>query len=115
MTDTLTLDGFEAIKSKQRATWSSGDYPVIGTTLQLVGETLCEAVDIVAGSRVLNVAAGNGNAALAAARRGADVIATDYVEELLERTRQRAAADGVPIATRTADAENLPFDDETFD
>jgi ubiquinone/menaquinone biosynthesis C-methylase UbiE len=106
---------FEAVKAKQQATWASGNYAVIGTTLQIVGENLCEAVDIAAGSRVLDVAAGNGNASLAAARRGAEVIASDYVDALLERAKQRAEADGLPLETRVADAENLPFDDGTFD
>jgi ubiquinone/menaquinone biosynthesis C-methylase UbiE len=115
MTDTLSLEDLQAIKAKQQATWASGDYAVIGTTLQLVGESLCEAVDIEAGSRVLDVAAGNGNASLAAARRGADFTATDYVEALLDRARRRAEADGLPLETRVADAEDLPFDDGTFD
>jgi ubiquinone/menaquinone biosynthesis C-methylase UbiE len=113
--DTLTLDALEAIKTKQQATWASGDYSVIGTTLQLVGEQLCEAVDIVAGSSVLDVAAGNGNASLAAARRGAAVLATDYVGDLLEITRRRAEVEALPIEIRTADAEALPFDDGSFD
>jgi ubiquinone/menaquinone biosynthesis C-methylase UbiE len=115
MSDTLTLEDIEAIKHKQQATWASGNYAAIGTTLQLVGESLCEAVDIAAGSYVLDVAAGNGNAALAAARRGGNVIATDYVDDLLERARLRAEADGLPLTTRVADAEDLPFDDATFD
>jgi SAM-dependent methyltransferase len=106
---------YDAIKSRQQATWSSGDYAVIGTTLQIVGETLCEAVDVAAGERVLDVAAGNGNAALAAARRGADVVATDYVPALLERAQVRAASDGLMLTTREADAETLPFDNTTFD
>ena len=109
-----TID-LEAIKSRQQATWSSGNYSVIGTTLQIVGETLCEAVDVRAGARVLDVAAGNGNASLAAARRGADVVATDYVEALLDQARRRAEADGLPLETRVADAENLPFEDGSFD
>ena len=109
-----TVD-FEAIKVRQQGTWSSGDYAVIGTTLQIVGETLCEAVDVAAGERVLDVAAGNGNASLAAARRGAEVIASDYVPALLQGTRERAASDGLAIETREADAEALPFADATFD
>jgi SAM-dependent methyltransferase len=109
-----TVD-LEAVKSRQQQTWSSGDYAMIGTTLQIVGESLCEALDVAAGSRVLDVAAGNGNAALAAARRGCDVTATDYVEALLDRARRRADADGLPLETRVADAENLPFDDASFD
>jgi ubiquinone/menaquinone biosynthesis C-methylase UbiE len=115
MSDTLTLEDLEAIKQKQQATWASGDYAVIGTTLQIVGESLCEAVDAPAGSLVLDVAAGNGNASLAAARRGCDVTATDYVDELLEGARRRAAAEGLPLKTRIADAEDLPFDDGSFD
>ena len=115
MTTTLTSDALAAVKAKQQSTWASGDYAVIGTSLQLVGELLCEAVDIVAGTDVLDVAAGNGNAALAAARRGADVIASDYVDRLLGLARQRAHAEGLPLRTEVADAEHLPFADETFD
>jgi ubiquinone/menaquinone biosynthesis C-methylase UbiE len=115
MTDTLTLDALAAVKEKQQATWASGDYAVIGTSLQIIGEQLCESVDVSAGQSVLDVAAGNGNAALAAARRGCDVTATDYVESLLERARRRADADGLPLITQVADAEDLPFDDASFD
>jgi ubiquinone/menaquinone biosynthesis C-methylase UbiE len=115
MTEALDLDAFEAIKEKQQATWASGDYAVIGTTLQIVGESLCETLDVTAGSQVLDVAAGNGNASLAAARRGCEVVATDYVDALLEQARRRAAADGVPLATQVADAEALPFEDGRFD
>ena len=116
MTTTTPTDiDFEAIKSKQQATWGSGDYAVIGTTLQIVGETLCEAVDVSAGQRVLDVAAGNGNASLAAARRGAAVTATDYVGALLEGTAARAASDGLQVECRQADAEALPFEDGSFD
>ena len=115
MSDTLTLDALEAIKQRQQATWASGDYAVIGTTLQLVGETLCEAVDVAAGWRVLDVAAGNGNAALAAARRGCEVTASDYVDDLLAGARRRAAAEGLPLETEVADAEALPFEDGAFD
>jgi ubiquinone/menaquinone biosynthesis C-methylase UbiE len=114
-TATTTTPDLEAVKATQRVTWGAGDYAVIGTTLQIVGESLCEAVDIAAGSRVLDVAAGNGNASLAAARRGADVIASDYVEALLDRAAARAAADGLPLTTRVADAEALPFADADFD
>ena len=114
-TSTATPPDFEAVKTKQQATWSSGDYAVIGTTLQLVGENLCEAVDVSAGQRVLDVAAGNGNVSLAAARRGCDVLATDYVGALLEGTAARAEAEGLRIECREADAENLPFEDGSFD
>jgi ubiquinone/menaquinone biosynthesis C-methylase UbiE len=106
---------FAALKVRQRAAWSSGDYAVVGTTLQIVGEDLCEALDLRAGQKVLDVAAGNGNAALAAAHRWCDVTATDYVPELLARARERAAAEGLEITFREADAEALPFDDRSFD
>jgi ubiquinone/menaquinone biosynthesis C-methylase UbiE len=104
-----------ALKARQQAAWSSGDYAVVGTTLQIVGEELCEALDVRAGQQVLDVAAGNGNASLAAARRWCDVVATDYVPALLERARERAAAERLDIAFREADAEALPFPDESFD
>jgi ubiquinone/menaquinone biosynthesis C-methylase UbiE len=104
-----------AVKSRQQATWSSGDYAVIGTTLSITGEMLCEAVDLRAGQRVLDVAAGNGNATMAAARRWADVTSTDYVPALLERGRARAAAERLPVVFQEADAEQLPFADGSFD
>jgi SAM-dependent methyltransferase len=104
-----------AVKSRQQATWSSGDYAVIGTTLSLTGELLCEAVDLRPGQRVLDVAAGNGNATLAAARRWGDVTSTDYVPALLERGRARAAADRLPVTFQEADAEQLPFADSSYD
>ena len=103
------------IKSRQQAAWSSGDYAVVGTTLQIVGEQLCEALDLRAGQSVLDVAAGNGNVTLAAARRGGDVTSTDYVPALLERGRARAAAEGLSITMQEADAEALPFADASFD
>ena len=105
----------ETLKAQQRGAWSSGDYAVVGTTLQIVGETLCEALDVRAGQRVLDVAAGNGNVALAAARRWCDVVATDYVPALLERARLRATADGLELRVQEADAEALPFADASFD
>ncbi len=113
-TRTATPD-YTAIKARQQATWASGDYAVIGTTLQIVGETLGESLDLRAGERVLDVAAGNGNATLAAARRHTDVTSTDYVPQLLERARQRAEAEGARVRFQTADAENLPFADGSFD
>ncbi len=112
--NTSTID-FDVVKTRQQATWSAGDYAVIGTALQVIGESLCEAVDLAAGSRVLDVAAGNGNAALAAARRGGQVTAVDYVPSLLERIRARADADGLVVETRTGDAEALELADASFD
>ena len=103
------------IKQRQQATWSSGDFAVIGVTLQIVGESLAEAADIRAGERVLDVAAGNGNATLAAARRFAEVTSTDYVLDLLDKGRARAAAEGLQVEFRIADAEDLPFEDGSFD
>ena len=104
-----------AVKTKQHLAWSSGDYAVVGTTLQIVGESLCEALDLRAGERVLDVAAGNGNATLAASRRWCDVVSTDYVPTLLERGRARASAEGLPVQFEQADAENLPYTDHGFD
>ena len=104
-----------AVKAKQQAVWSSGDYAVIGTTLQIVGEQLAEAMDLRAGQTVLDVAAGNGNATLAAARRWCEVTSTDYVESLLARGRKRAEAEGLQVKFQFADAENLPFADASFD
>src|SRR5215510_5233713 len=109
-----TID-LATIKRRQQAAWGSGDYAIIGTTLQMVGERLCEAVDLRSSQRVLDVAAGNGNATLAAARRFADVVATDYVGTLLERGRERAKAERLPVTFQEADAENLPFPDASFD
>jgi ubiquinone/menaquinone biosynthesis C-methylase UbiE len=106
---------FATIKSRQQVAWAAGDYAVVGTTLQIVGEMLCEAVDLRSNQRVLDVAAGNGNASLAAARRFADVVSTDYVGALLERGRQRADAERLPVTFREADAENMPFSDASFD
>jgi ubiquinone/menaquinone biosynthesis C-methylase UbiE len=104
-----------AIKTQQQATWASGDYAVIGITLQIVGEQLAEAVDLRAGERVLDVAAGNGNATLAAARRFAQVTSTDYVPALLGKAATRAAAEGLDISFQAADVEDLPFADASFD
>jgi ubiquinone/menaquinone biosynthesis C-methylase UbiE len=106
---------FKALKARQQAAWSSGDYALIGTTLQIVGEDLCEALDVRSGHKVLDVAAGNGNASLAAARRWCEVVATDYVTALLERASERAAAERLAIEFRQADAEALPFADGSFD
>lgn len=104
-----------AIKTRQQGAWSSGDYAVVGTTLQIVGEELCEALDLRADQRVLDVAAGNGNVSLAAARRWCDVVATDYVPALLDRARERAEAERLPLTIQEADAEALPFANGSFD
>jgi ubiquinone/menaquinone biosynthesis C-methylase UbiE len=103
------------LKTRQHAAWSSGDYAIVGTTLQIVGEQLCEALDMRSGQKVLDVAAGNGNATLAAARRWCDVVSTDYVPGLLERGQLRAKAEGLPVEFKVADAEALPFSDAAFD
>nr|RAV90409.1 SAM-dependent methyltransferase [Aerococcus tenax] len=109
-----TVD-FEAIKARQQVAWGSGDYAMIGTTIQIVGETLCEAVDLRSGQQVLDVAAGNGNATLAAARRFGNVISTDYVGALLLRGKERADAERLTVKFQEADAEALPFADASFD
>ena len=106
---------YEAIKAKQNIAWGSGDYSKVGTTLQIVGEQLCEAIDLKADAEVLDIAAGNGNFSLAAARRFADVTSTDYVPSLLEASKVRAEAEGHDIDYQVADAENLPFHDGGFD
>ncbi|WP_298352727.1 class I SAM-dependent methyltransferase [Rhodoblastus sp.] len=111
----LAPPALQEVKARQRDAWSSGDYGVIGATIQIVGEQLCESVDLRAGQFVLDVAAGNGNASLAAARRWCEVTSTDFVPQLLERGRLRAAADGFSIDFREADAEALPFADQSFD
>jgi ubiquinone/menaquinone biosynthesis C-methylase UbiE len=104
-----------AVKARQQGAWASGNYAVVGTTLQIVGERLCESLDLRAGERVLDVAAGNGNATLAAARRWCEVTSTDYVPALLEQGRRRAEAEGLTVDFLPADAEALPFSDEHFD
>lgn len=110
----VTID-LKTVKVRQQGAWSSGDYAIVGTTLQIVGEELCEALDLRAGQTVLDVAAGNGNVSLAAARRWCDVVATDYVPSLLDRARERADAERLPMTFREADAEALPFADGSFD
>ncbi|WP_420349802.1 class I SAM-dependent methyltransferase [Pelagibius sp.] len=112
---TQPATGLDAVKAKQQAAWASGDYAIIGTTLQIVGEQLCETADLRPGAKVLDVAAGNGNATLAAARRFCQVTATDYVETLLDKARARAAAERLEVAFEIADAEALPYPDASFD
>jgi ubiquinone/menaquinone biosynthesis C-methylase UbiE len=111
----LSPSELQTIKGRQQMTWASGDFGRVGVTLQVVGESLAEAAGVNAGERVLDVAAGNGNASLAAARRFARVTSTDYVPELLEQGRRRAEADGLDIEFQVADAEALPFADDSFD
>ena len=115
MIATQSQPDLTAVKSRQQATWSSGDYAVVGTTLSITGEMLCEAVNLRPDQRVLDVAAGNGNATLAAARRWTDVTSTDYVPALLERGRARAEAERLPVTFQEADAEDLPFTDGSLD
>ena len=104
-----------AVKTRQQAAWSSGDYAIVGTTLQIVGETLCEAMDLRSGQKVLDVAAGNGNVSLAAARRWCDVTTSDYVPSLLDRARERADGERLSLTCEEADAEDLPYGDGAFD
>jgi SAM-dependent methyltransferase len=106
---------FAALKTRQQAAWSTGDYAVIGTTLQIVGESLAEACDLKTDEQVLDVAAGNGNVTLAAARRGCVVTSTDYVGTLLERGAERARAERLEVSFQIADVEALPFADARFD
>ena len=115
LSPSAAIDPLVALKQKQQAAWGSGDYSVVGTTLQIVGETLCEAADVQSGEHVLDVAAGNGNATLAAARRGAGVTSTDYVGSLLDAGRARAQAERLDVQFQTADAEELPFAPGRFD
>ena len=109
------MPDLSAVKTRQQATWASGDFAAVGSTMQLMAELLAEALDLRSGSLVLDVAAGNGNSTLAAARRGCRVTSTDYVPALLERGRMRAEAEGWNVSFQTADAEALPFADASFD
>ena len=113
--ETAITPDYEAIKSKQNAAWASGNYASIGVTLQIVGEELAEAMDLAPDSRLLDVAAGNGNATLAFARRWCQVTSTDYVDSLLARGRDRAEAEGLDVRFQIADAECLPFEGGEFD
>ncbi len=106
---------YSAIKAKQQQVWGSGDYSQVGSTLQITGEELCESMDLHSGQSVLDVAAGNGNATMAAARRFCEVTSTDYVEALLNESKQRAQANHLAVNYQQADAEALPFEDESFD
>ena len=114
-TSSVAAPDLAAVKTRQQAAWSSGDYAVVGSTLQIVGEELCEALDLRSGQTVLDVAAGNGNVTLAAARRWCNVTSTDYVPALLECGNKRAEAEGWTVKFKQADAEALPFVDGGFD
>jgi SAM-dependent methyltransferase len=114
-TNMTQVPDLAAVKTRQQAMWASGDFAVVGTTLQIVGESLCEAVDLTASSRVLDVACGNGNAALAAARRFCKVTGLDYVPALIERAKERARGDRLEIEFVVGDAERMPFQDAQFD
>ena len=111
---TATID-YAAIKNNQRAGWETGDYPRVGNTLQIIAEQLVEAADVRAGQRVLDVACGQGNAALAAARRFAEATGVDYARNLLDQGRERAAAEHLPVTYQEGDAEALPVPDASFD
>jgi ubiquinone/menaquinone biosynthesis C-methylase UbiE len=111
---TSTTIDYEAIKKNQRAGWETGDYPRVGNTLQLIAELLAEAADLRAGERVLDVACGQGNAALAAARRFAEATGVDYAVNLLEQGRERAAAEHLPVTFVEGDAEDLPLPDASY-
>jgi len=115
MTTSPTRPDLSTIKARQQKTWSSGDYAVIASRIVLVSELLADAADLRAGSRVLDVACGNGNATLAAARSGAHAVGVDYVPELIEGARGRAVTEGLDVEFRLGDAENLPVDDASVD
>ena len=115
MTSTLVSPDFTAVKQRQQEMWASGDYSLVAARIQPIAERLCETADLQAGWRVLDVATGSGNAALAAARSGCSVVGIDYVPALLEVGRRRAAAEGLDVELRSGDAEEIPFADGTFD
>ncbi len=106
---------FASLKERQRATWATGDYATVGLRIQIVGEMLVEALDLRAGERVIDVAAGNGNVTMAAARRFAEVTSTDFVQSLLDKGAERAGAEGLSVHFQVADAEALPYADQSFD
>lgn len=117
MTQTIeaATPDYEAIKSKQQETWSSGDFHLVAARIMPIAEQLVDTADLHAGWRVLDVATGSANAAIAAARMGCTVVGVDYVPALLERGRRRAAAEGLAIELVEGDAEALPFPDDSFD
>ena len=109
------MSDWGTVKQRQQQAWATGDFSMIGVGVTLVGELLCEAVELHAGERVLDVATGSGNAALAAARRGCEVTGIDYVPALLDRARERATVERLPATFDLGDAENIPFPDASFD
>ena len=117
MTSTIETPApdFGAIKERQRQAWESGDFAVVAARIVLVAEQLCDTADLRAGWRVLDVATGSGNAAIAAARHGCTAVGVDYVPSLLRRGRERASAEGLTVAFLEGDAESLPFPDRSFD
>ena len=115
MTAPVATPDLEAIKVKQQQTWASGDYHAVAATIPIISEVLCDAADLRAGSRVLDVAGGSGNTALAAARCAADVVSLDYVPSLLERSQARSRSEGLSYETVEGDAEAMPFADASFD
>ena len=104
-----------AIKEKQQKTWTSGNYAMVGNLLVMVGEQLCEAVDLRAGEKVLDVATGSGNTAISAARRFCEVTGVDYVPELIEQAKSRAQAERLDVSFEVGDAEDVPYADASFD
>jgi SAM-dependent methyltransferase len=111
----VTQPDFEAVKQRQQQAWASGDFAVVAARIVLVAEQLCDTADLHAGWRVLDVATGSGNAAIAAARHGCDAVGVDYVPALLDRGRRRAAVEGLEVELLEGDAESLPFPDASFD
>ena len=117
--DTVALErkvpDYKKWNERLNASWSCADYARIGVTLQITGEELAEAADFRPGAHILDVAAGNGNATLAVARRFCEVTSTDYVQPLLDKGRARVEAEGLEADFRIADAQDLPFADNRFD
>jgi ubiquinone/menaquinone biosynthesis C-methylase UbiE len=115
VTDQSQAPSLSSIKDRQQKTWTSGNYARIGNTLVIMGELLCEAVNLRAGDKVLDVATGSGNTAISAARRFCAVTGIDYVPELVEQARKRAEVEGLEVTFDVGDAEDLPYPDASFD